>query len=283
VHSSWALCDVTPCAPQLLRFDQPVAPVPVGSKVALDALLSFNPPTWATSYNGSWVGHAALLVTVLTVPAGSRADPTARASTAVGALSITVLAGGNLTSLDGTSTPCNSSALLTSGSWGDVVCDGGLYVYSHTALVAAFSPPVNATYVPATYMLYVSPSQILSPQRLPIVSVLSSDNDTTISIPASLPSRSLRYFILVSALSHVWVAASVPPLPAEVSQDLPRAVQPLIWPLGGPGSCTCGSIAAGAGCGDTPGIPQGLAPAGPVIRTSAKLQRHDCIVAQGFR
>jgi hypothetical protein len=194
-----------------------------------------------------------------------------------------VLAGGNLTSLDGTSTPCNSSALLTSGSWGDVVCDGGLYVYSQTALVAAFSPPVNATYVPTAYTLYASPLGNFNPRSTMASAVLASSNDTTFAVPLGFPPDSLRFYLPVAALSYVWVAASVPPLPAEVSQDLPRAVQPLIWPLGGPGSCTCGSIAGGAGCGDTPGIPQGLAPAGPVIRTSAKLQRHDCIVAQGFR
>jgi hypothetical protein len=271
MHSSWALCNAAPLAPQLLRFDQPVAPVPVGNKAALDVLLSFHPPTWATNYNGSWVGHAALLVTVLSAPAGSRADPAVRASTAVGALSITVLAGGNLTSLDGTSTPCNSSTLLTSGSWGDVVCDGGLYVYSLTALVAAFSPPVNATYVPTAYTLYMSPFRTFSTRSTVTLPVLASSNDTTFAVPLGFPPDSLRFYIPIAALSYVWVAASVPPLSAEVSQDLPRAVLPLIWPLGGLGSCTCGSIAAGAGCGDTPGIPQGLAPAGPVIRTSANL------------
>ena len=67
-----------------------------------------------------------------------------RAATAVGALTLTIKPTGGLTSYDGTSSPCNSTVTITSGSWGDAVCDLNVVGYSHTALFVSFRPPVTA-------------------------------------------------------------------------------------------------------------------------------------------
>lgn len=47
----------------MLRFDQYVAQVAVGTKAAVDELLLFTPATWATSYSGHWVNEFTLLIT----------------------------------------------------------------------------------------------------------------------------------------------------------------------------------------------------------------------------
>ena len=109
---------------QLLRFDQPVAPLNVSSKHALDAFLAFDPPDWAVDYSGSWLSSMALLVTVQAVAESILADSVFRARVGVGSLGISTRPSGNLTSLDGTSTPSNASTVLAHGSWGEVVCDG---------------------------------------------------------------------------------------------------------------------------------------------------------------
>ena len=72
------------------------------------------------------------------------AGTASRASTAVGALTMSVKAAGGLTSYDGTSLPCNSTVTINSGSWGDSVCDLTVVGYSHNALSVSFHPPVTA-------------------------------------------------------------------------------------------------------------------------------------------
>ncbi len=118
-------------------------------------MLLWTPATWAIGYTGAWLDSFSLLVTVTNVSAAVSADPVSRAAVAVGALQVTVLVAGGLTSLDGTSAPSNDSTVVTGGSWGDVVCGGGVVVASHTALVVAFEPPANASYVPAGYTIEV--------------------------------------------------------------------------------------------------------------------------------
>jgi hypothetical protein len=178
----------------LLRFNQPVAQVPVGSKAALDALLYFYPPNWAAEYTGQWLDTTTLFVTGTSVLASSAADPMFRAATAVGTMSITVLPSGGLTSLDGSSPPCDASTLVASGSFGDVVCDAGVHVFSGTTLLAAFQPPVNASYVPDRYMLQVSQDATFpGPEALVSVSVLQSRSD--VMVPGGASPATLRFLL----------------------------------------------------------------------------------------
>ena len=48
----------------LFQFNQPVFPVSVSTKAAVDALLQFQPSTWALSYSGVWVDQTSLLIRV---------------------------------------------------------------------------------------------------------------------------------------------------------------------------------------------------------------------------
>jgi hypothetical protein len=256
---------------QLLRFDRPVAQVNVTSKPAVDAVLAFSPQDWAVDYTGMWLSPIALLVTVLAVPAGARSSPVARSSTAVGVLRVAVLPSGGVVSADGTSVPSDASTLVTSGSWGDVVCDGGLIVYSHKAVVVAFLPPVNTTHVPAHYTLSASssPTFPVGPfTRILTVAAAQSASSSDIALPTGLPATSLRFVVphlTPGEAIYVRVAASVPPLPVDIASVLPRAVAPLAWPLGGLGGCSCAAVTAGAGCGDAPGEDQAVVPSRPVI------------------
>ena len=120
------------------------------SKDDLDQLLSITPSDWATDYSGQWVNYFSLLITVRALERSSATNATA---SSVGVLHISVRPGGNLTSLDGTSLPCNDSSYLTSGSWGDVVIDAGVAPYSDSALLIWFRSPV--LYVPDYYVLQV--------------------------------------------------------------------------------------------------------------------------------
>jgi hypothetical protein len=258
--------------PQLLRFDQPVAQVPVASKAALDVLLAFDPPGWATNYSGSWLTSMALLVTVLSVPDSNRSDPVFRRRVDVGSLAVAVRPEGNLTSMDGTSTPSSASTVLAHGSWGDVVCDGALYVYSHTALVAAFTPPVSSAAAPSAYSLMVFPGTASAFNTSSALSVMAvgaaQGSPALLASPPWVSGTALRF--LLPALQadvpvSVRVAASVPALPSFVSRDLPRAVAPVAWPLGGEGGCSCSSSVSGTGCGSTPGAGQSLSPTRPAI------------------
>jgi hypothetical protein len=262
-------CVVLPPCTQLLRFDQPVAQVPVGTKAALDAVFAFDPADWAADYNGTWENTLTLLVTVVDVPAASRASSSLRSRTDVGRLRLMVRAAGGLTSLDGTSAPSTASTVLADGSWGGVVCDGALFVYSATAVVATFTPPVTAGYTPATYTISVSTSLAFKPNDV-VISVNASDSATGLVGPASISSASSMRFVVPhldpGVPVYMRVAASVPLLPDVVSRDLPRAVLPVGWPLGGPGGCTCTNATSASGCSsDGHGVSQSLAPAGPLI------------------
>ncbi len=258
----------------LLRFDQPVALVPVTSKADLDALLLWTPVTWASSYSGTWLDAMHLLVTVGAVPEGSEGlgSPSHRAATAVGALRVSVRESGGLTSLDATSVPSNDSAVVGAGSWGDVACDGGLAVYSSSAVVVAFSPPAGASYTPARYSLEVSstPTFPSGANTTRAQALTTASNATSISVPAALPRGALRFLVPDLAPDvpvYVRVAVSPPTLLLEVAQVLPQPVAPFFWPVGGPGGCACDSWIAGSGegCNVATGPPQGLAPTAPII------------------
>ncbi len=232
---------VSPTPSQLLRFNQPVARVDVGNKVAVDQVLAFSPESWADNYTGTWLSSLLLLVTVTGVPPSVRTDPTLRAATAVGALRVTVRPSGELTSEDGSSAPSSASTLVTSGSWGDVVCDGSLHVYSQSAVVVAFLPPAGATYTPANYTLTVSSSAAFPAgalTRAVPVSAADSVPGSGLVLPSEAPAGCLRF--VVPSLPpgepvYVRVAAAVPSLPVEVTRALPRAVVSVAWPIGAPG------------------------------------------------
>ncbi len=243
--------------------------MPVESKADLDVLLTFNPVDWATDYNGTWLTNMALLVTVLAVPAVSRSDPAFRGSTGVGTLRITVQAQGGLLASGGISLPSTATTLLTHGSWGDVVCDGGLYVFSSNAVVVAFSAPVNASYVPSSYTLSISRTSAFASRSTYAAVVAANKTEATFVLPARFTPSSLRFYLEYPQDANLYVRASASPpfLPTLVTQDLPQAVPLVPWPIGGTGGCGCESVRSGAGCGDSPGLSEGLAPKGPIIGT----------------
>jgi hypothetical protein len=241
-------------------------PVPVASKAELDLLLSVEPSLWATNYSGRWLSNTSLLVTVVDVPLGRHLDPAAWVETAIGSMRISVLPSAGLVLQSGVSEPCNSTIVVTDGSWGDIVCDGELFVYSATSVVVALHPPVTAGYVPAEYYLSVS--------RFPSFPLLATwaltmNASQSIQLPPTFPGASrsdtLRFLIRLTPdlPVYVQVAVSPPVLPSIVAKDCPGAVQPLAWPIGGPGGCQC--------CGNNQtefvGEAVGLAPSGPVICT----------------
>ncbi len=225
----------------LLRFNQPVVQVPVGSKAALDALLAWGPSTWATNYTGEWLDALNLLVTVQEVELGAAANASHQAVTAVGALSVSVLASGNLTSSDGTSAPCDDTAIVAGGSWGDVVCDGGVVVRSHTSLVVAFMPPEGAPYVPASYVIEAVPAS--GAGRAPNVTVVEPGQSLSLPLPPPIPATALRYSLQGLSTDVPYrtrVAASPPTLPQDVRGILNRTVPLVFSAVGAPGEgCAC--------------------------------------------
>jgi hypothetical protein len=212
-----------------------------------------------------------LLVHLTSVPA---LNASVRSGTAVGTLRVSIKPWGGLTSFDGTSTACNDTATVTAGSWGDVVCDGSLHVYSHTAVVAAFMLPTTTPgFSPGNFTLQVSTSAAFSPQSPRTLAVTAAESSSGIVLPTGVASSALRYLVPSLATGvpvYVRVAATVPPLPAEVTRLLPRPVAPVFWPLGGPGGCACADAVAGTGgCGATTEVPQAMPPALPEIGTCA--------------
>jgi hypothetical protein len=178
---------------------------------------------------------------------GANEDVSHRAATAVGALAVSVLASGNLTSFDNTSAPSNATANVTGGSWGDVVCGGGVVVHSYTSLVVAFMPLVNASYVPTNYTIEVvaadGPSNVNSvPVVLPGESV---------PLPSSIPAEALRYSVsnlTTDTPYYTRVAAAPPTLPREVLALLNQTVPHVFSALGVPGegcfcATPCGAVA----------------------------------------
>jgi hypothetical protein len=191
-------------------------------------VLAWSPSTWASDYRGQWVDTLTLLVTAMSVPATVRSDPSTRSAVAVGALRATVLSSGNLTSLDGTSAASNATTVVDSGSWGDVVCDGGVVVYSHTALVVAFEPPTNVSYVPASYIIQLATSASFltdDPSILTMIVSPAGSATATVALPAPLSGTALRYIVPglpTGTPLFVRVGVAPPALPAGLV--LPRPV-----------------------------------------------------------
>ncbi len=173
---------------------------------------------------------------------------------------------GNLTSFDGTSVASNASTVVTNGTWGDPVCDGGVLVYSHTALAVTFFPPKNASYKPAGYNVQVSQSPTFPLGATTSLSLKESN------AAALLPDGSLGFVVpgLTTGVAyHVRVAPDAPPGPSE---GLPVAVPPAFTTLGaiveGVGSsCLCSAVASGPGCGAPAATPSPVAPLPPTVGT----------------
>ncbi len=259
----------------LIRFNQAVFPVPAHNTAAVDALLEFTPPQWATGYMGTWMSSTALLITVTDVPSATQTDPPvpSRTATDVGSLRVTVRPLGGLTSLDRTAAPSNASSLVTDGSWGDVVCDGSLHVYSHTSVVVVFLPPVGPRgFTPVNFTVVVSKSSSFARNTTNLtLSVATNQSVSFLELPPGLPAASLGY--VVSGLEpgvpvYAQVAASVPVLPLEVARVLPFAVTPVLWAIGGSEGCQCAALKTTTGCNSSGGLPLALAPALPSISMS---------------
>ncbi len=74
-----------------------------------------------------------------------------------GNLTVTLLESGGLTSLDGSSAPANDTAALSAGSWGDIVCDLSIDVFSASALQVSVDEwyPVTWPLTPCVVVLSV--------------------------------------------------------------------------------------------------------------------------------
>lgn len=265
----------------LLRFNQPVRKVPVGTVDDIARLLVFDPPNWAVDARGAWVDSNVLAVTVVAVGTGAGA-PEFRWATRVGALRVSVQPSGNLTSLDGTSDPCNATVVVGHGSWGDPVCDVGLFVFSHTALVVAFSAPVNSSYTPTSYTIRVVPWAPAgsSPgaggsgnsSDAVVLTVTPSQSVVGMVLPGSTPHAYLRFVIrnLVLGVPYVaFVTPASPELPVDVMMVVPAPVVPSET-VSGEG-CSCAAVAAGGGCGAMGTFAQAVSVAPQLPEIGAKL------------
>ncbi len=180
--------------------------------------------TWASDYRGQWIDTLTLLVTAVAVPVEVHTDPRVRAAVAVGSLGVSVLPSGNLTSLDGTSVASNASTTVSTGSWGSVVCDGGVVVYSHTTLVVAFEPPANASYVPSGYTIEVAIAPDFTPNATRTLVVTPTSSASAVALPPFLPATALRYIMpgLTTGMPyHARVSVAPPALPSELTLPWP--------------------------------------------------------------
>ena len=272
----------------VLRFNQPVRQVNVSSRAAIDALLVFEPRTWADDYVAAWLDFTTLLVTVTALSPGVGA----LADTAVGTLRVSVQPSGGLTSFDGTALPSNATSVVTSGSWGELVCDARLVVYSRTTLVVAFYPPPNASYVPSTYLLSVVSTASGAPVGGPIV-VTPAQSAAGVSLPPTLygsaaPST-LRYLIpsLTPGTGYSGRVGVAPPvLSAEVQSVLPRAVPVVYTWVGQQPACSCAALRSGAGAGCAGAqVATGVDPVTPTPPSIGECQRRlfhvSCLVLYG--
>ena len=145
----------------LLSFNQPVAHVAVGTKADVDEVFIFTPSNWADSYSGRWLDYNTLLLTVDAISASLVQNASHRLAIAVGNLTISVNQSGGLQSYDGTSAPSNATVVVDVGSWGDVVCDVELEVYSYRAVEVTFRPPATLNVPPpSAYQVQVSSSPV---------------------------------------------------------------------------------------------------------------------------
>jgi hypothetical protein len=228
-----------------------------------------------------WLDSLSLLVTAAAVQPSADAS---RAAVAVGTLTVAVLAAGNLTSLDGTSAASNATAVVSGGSWGDAVCGGGVVVYSHSALVVAFEPPANASFVPSSYSIQLSTSSEFPPgaSTRSVVVTPSGTTAPALALPPPLSATSLHYVVAGLATGtpyYTRVGVTPPALPTEVTSVLPQAVPVVFSPLGEPGEgCSCASSLVGPTCPTlSSGGAAAVTPHRPVIGECCSLDAGCCL------
>jgi hypothetical protein len=169
--------------------------------------------------------------------------------------------------------------VLSAGSWGDPVCDAGLFVFSHTALVVAFMPPVLANYTPSSYTVMVRATN--SSTQLPLapsdgaeavaetVTVSPGQSMVELGLPAPMSGSALRYVLpsLVEGQSYtVHVGSNPPTLPIELAAVLPRPVPVVLMPVQPTGGCRCAAMSSELGCGHlVEAVPVAVTPQRPVI------------------
>jgi hypothetical protein len=250
----------------------------------VDAVLAFRPPAsgWASNYSGTWLDLTTLLLTLTRVDAGALRDAGARAQVAVGALVVQVRPEGNLTSLDGTSAPSSASTVVGAGSWGDVVCDAALSLYSRNALVVSFVPPSTTPGpAPDNYTLVLVPVQQGGPSHDPgppngttQVVVRAGQSASSVQLPAAVPSATVALRFVLTDLQEgveylAQIAAAVPTLVPDVTAVLPHGVQPVFVTVGAAGGCSCETASTGVGCVTGPDAaspsPVPVAPQRPTI------------------
>ena len=145
-----------------LRFDQPVARVPMGSRALVDAVLATSVPLGA-DYVGGWAAADTLVVnvtaTLLVAPLSLGALAARARDMAVGTLGVRVLAGGGLVAAGGGTLPCNASAAVGAGSWGDAPADVTLVpVGPGTVAVLVDAPASNPLFPSAWYRVRHGPA-----------------------------------------------------------------------------------------------------------------------------
>jgi hypothetical protein len=150
----------------VLRFNQAVfsASVPVATKANIDALLWFSQPI-GTSYTGVWRtvdGSSELVITVVAATANATTAAYRNATRVGGPLRVSVLASANLRVLDQSGVSSNDTTTLTSGSWGDAVCDLSVTSRSWRKLRVAWSRPRTSVGFSPGYAVEVSTSSVFS-------------------------------------------------------------------------------------------------------------------------
>ena len=211
----------------VLRFSDAVyTGVPVGSRSAVDALLSMSAPL-AADYSGAWVSPMELRVTLR----AGLADPTRRA-VAVGVFTVAVRASAKLTSASRTSPSCTSAGVLEAGSWGDAVAAVSVQVRSSTQLLVDASAPdlseypasAAVTYSVVRYSLRWSTSAAFSGALALNVSRLTGFPVTLSGLATNVP-----VYVVVSATvqviagSEVMLLAGPAVAPAGGAAAVPRA------------------------------------------------------------
>ncbi len=121
-----------------IAFDQRVAQLPLPTAALVDTVLQFTPALsdFGVSYVGVWWSATALDVVITSGRVESATE------LAVGALNVSTLPSGGLTSLNGQSGASNDSARVMEGSWGDVPL-GTVEGKTARSLRVELTPPSN--------------------------------------------------------------------------------------------------------------------------------------------
>jgi hypothetical protein len=143
----------------LLQFDKAATPVSVGTKAAIDNLLSFSEVV-GTNYTGAWVSPSLLRITITAGPT------TIPPGIAVGFLRVNVSASAGLKAATGISIASSASGVLEAGSWGDAVQAIAVAVRTSTQLYVTMTAPSLVGY-PSRQTTYTVDSYVVTWGRSP--------------------------------------------------------------------------------------------------------------------